>query len=191
MLSSTLSQLDVTHLLAAVSVGERGAVEALLPIVYDELRRHAAFLMKRERVGHTMQPTALVHEAFLRLVQQERVQWTGRAHFFAVASGLMRRILVDHARTRLAEKRGGGADRISIEEGLGLSVGRDADVLAVEEALQRLAELDPKQAEIVTLRFFGGLSVKEVAAVLTMSKRAVEAEWTMIKAWLRRELSES
>lgn len=185
-----MGQEDVTLLLAAVSAGDRNAVAALLPIVYDELRKHAAFLMKRERPSHTLQPTALVHEAFLRLVQQERVQWTGRAHFFAVASGLMRRILVDHARTRLAEKRGGGADRISIEEGLGLSVARDADVLAIDQALNRLAELDARQAEIVTLRFFGGLSVEEVAAVLEMSKRAVEAEWTMIKAWLRRELSD-
>jgi RNA polymerase sigma-70 factor (ECF subfamily) len=188
--SAVLEQPDVTLLLAAVSAGDRGAVDKLLPIVYDELRKHAGFMMRRERVGHTLQPTALVHEAFLRLVQQDRVQWTGRAHFFAVASNLMRRILVDHARTRLAEKRGGGADRISIEEGLGLSVGSDADVLAVDRALERLAELDPRQAEIVTLRFFGGLSVEEVATVLNMSKRAVEAEWTMIKAWLRRELSE-
>ena len=185
-----MQQADVTLLLAAVSAGDRSAVDKLLPIVYDELRKHAAFMMRRERVGHTLQPTALVHEAFLRLVQQDRVQWTGRAHFFAVASNVMRRILVDHARTRLAEKRGGGADRISIEEGLGLSVGSDADVLAIDAALERLAALDPRQAEIVTLRFFGGLSVEEVAAVLNMSKRAVEAEWTMIKAWLRRELSE-
>lgn len=173
-----------------MTAGDRGAITKLLPIVYDDLRKHAAFMMRRERVGHTLQPTALVHEAFLRLVQQERVQWTGRAHFFAVASGLMRRILVDHARTRLAEKRGGGADRISIEEGLGLSVGSDADVLGVDRALEKLAALDPRQAEIVTLRFFGGLAVDEVATVLNMSKRAVEAEWTMIKAWLRRELSE-
>jgi RNA polymerase sigma-70 factor (ECF subfamily) len=182
---------DVTLLLAAVSAGDRGALTTLLPIVYDELRKHAGFLMKRERMGHTLQPTALVHEAFLKLVQQERVQWTGRAHFFAVASGLMRRILVDHARARLAEKRGGLADRISIEEGLGLSLGRDADVLAVDRAIIQLAELDARQAEIVTLRFFGGLSVEEVAAVLGISKRSVEAEWTMIKAWLRRELEDS
>lgn len=185
-----MSQHDVTQLLAAATAGDKKALDALLPVVYEELRAHASYLMKRERAGHTLQPTALVHEAFMKLVQQERVQWTGRAHFFAVASGLMRRILVDHARTRLAEKRGGGADRISIEEGLGLSVGHDADVLAIDAALQKLAELDPRQAEIVTLRFFGGLSVEEVAVVLAMSKRAVEAEWTMIKAWLRRELSD-
>lgn len=184
-----MEKADVTLLLTAVSAGDREALAKLLPIVYDELRQHAAHLMRRERAGHTLQPTALVHEAFMKLVQQERVHWTGRAHFFAVASKLMRRILVDHARAHLTDKRGGGVDRISIEEGLRLSVGSDADVLAVDRALERLATLDPRQAEIVTLRFFGGLSVDEVAAVLGISKRAVEAEWTMIKAWLRRELS--
>lgn len=184
-----MGQEDVTHLLAAASGGDRGAVAALLPIVYGELRQRAGLLMRRERADHTLQPTALVHEAFMRLVQQERVEWTGRAHFFAVASGLMRRILVDHARARLSDKRGGGATRISLEAGLGLSVTRDADVLAVDQALTRLSEIDPRQAEIVTLRFFGGLSVEEVAAVLDLSKRSVEAEWTLIKAWLRRELN--
>lgn len=190
MLVRAVEQAEVTLLLAAVSAGDRGAVGKLLPIVYDELRKHAAYLMRRERSEHTLQPTALVHEAFIRLVQQDRVQWTGRAHFFAVASNHMRRILVEHARARIAEKRGGGADRISIEEGLGLSVGNDIDVLAIDRALERLAELDPRQAEIVTMRFFGGLSVEEVAVVLGLSKRAVEREWSMIKAWLRRELSE-
>lgn len=189
MLACTVDKPDVTLLLTAVSAGDREALTKLLPIVYDELREHAAHLMWRERMGHTLQPTALVHEAFMKLVQQERVQWTGRAHFFAVASNLMRRILVDHARAHRADKRGGGADRVSIEEGLGLAVGHDMDVLAVDRALERLAELDPRQAEIVTLRFFGGLSVEEVAAVLGISRRTVEAEWTMIRAWLRRELS--
>lgn len=185
---------DVTRLLTAVSAGDRGAVEALLPIVYDELRHRAGFLMQREREGHTLQPTALVHEAFLRLVQQERVEWQGRAHFFAVASQVMRRILVDHARGRLADKRGGHATRIALDHGLGLGQGlsasRDADVMAVDQALTKLASIDKRQAEIVSLRFFGGLSVEEVAAVLSMPKRSVEAEWTMIRAWLRRELTE-
>jgi RNA polymerase sigma factor (TIGR02999 family) len=184
-----LAQADVTHLLAAATGGNRDAIAALLPIVYAELRLRAGQLMRRERADHTLQPTALVHEAFLRLVQQHRVEWTGRAHFFAVASGLMRRILVDHARAHLSDKRGGGATRISIDEGLGLSVTRESDVLAVDQALTRLAEIDPRQAEIVTLRFFGGLSVEEVAAVLGLSKRSVEAEWTLLKAWLRRELA--
>lgn len=184
------AQGDVTQLLSAVSAGDRGAVSELLPIVYDELKRRASAMMRREREGHTLQPTALVHEAFLELVHQDRVDWQGRAHFFAVASHLMRRILVDHARSRLREKRGGKAERISLDEGLGLSVERDADVLALDEALKKLAEVDAQQAELVSMRFFGGLSVEECAAVLGVSKRTVEAEWTMIKAWLRRELSE-
>ncbi len=173
-----------------MSAGDHGAVETLLPIVYNELRHRAGFLMQREREGHTLQPTALVHEAFLRLVQQERVEWQGRAHFFAVASQVMRRILVDHARARAAGKRGGRETRMALEEGLGLSAARDADVMAIDQALTKLAAIDQRQAEIVSLRFFGGLSVEEVAAVLSLPKRTVEAEWTMIRAWLRRELTE-
>lgn len=180
---------DVTRLLSAVSSGDREAVEELLPIVYGELRQRAAYLMQRERAGHTLQPTALVHEAFLRLVAQERVDWKGRAHFFAMAAQVMRRILVDYARAHKRKKRGGNATRISLEEGLGLSVEREADVLALDRALGKLAGLDAQQAEIVSMRFFGGLSVEEVAAVLGMKKRAVEAEWTLVRAWLRRELA--
>lgn len=181
---------DVTRLLADVAAGDRSAAEALLPIVYDELKRRAGMLMQRERAGHTLQPTALVHDAFLQLVQQDRVDWQGRAHFFAVASRIMRRLLVDHARARLRDKRGGGAERISLDEGLGLTIERDADVIALHDALEELAATDPRQAEIVELRFFGGLSVEEVAAVLGVSKRTVEGEWTMSKAWLRRALTE-
>ncbi len=180
---------DVTQLLSKLAAGDRSAAEALVPFVYDELRRRAAGLMRRERAGHTLEPTALVHEAFVQLIHQERVDWQGRAHFFAVASQLMRRILVDHARTRLRAKRGGHATRISLDEGLGLSIERDADVVALDDALARLAEVDPRQADIVVMRFYGGLSVDEVAAVLDLSKRTIEAEWTMIKAWLRRELA--
>lgn len=182
---------DVTGLLLMVSSGDRAAVQALLPIVYEELRKRAAALMRRESPGHTLQPTALVHEAFLKLIQQERIDWRNRAHFFAVAAELMRRILIDHARSRRADKRGGAVTRVSLNEGLGLSVMRDADVLAVDEALNQLAIIDPRQAELVSLRFFGGLSVEEVAVVLNMSKRSVEAEWTVVKAWLRRELHAS
>jgi RNA polymerase sigma factor (TIGR02999 family) len=145
--------------------------------------------MRRERPNHTLQATALVHEAFLQLIGQDRADWQGRAHFFAVASQLMRRILVDHARARLRDKRGGDAVRVSLDEGQGLSIQKDADVLALDDALERLAEVDPRQAEIVSLRFFGGLSVEEVAAVLGVSKRTVEGEWTLIKAWIRRELT--
>lgn len=181
---------EVTRLLTAVSAGDKKALEALLPIVYKELRRHAGYLMKNERPGHTLQPTALVHEVFLRLVKTERIEWKCRAHFFAVASQLMRSILVDHARGKRRHKRGHGAQRVSLTEGLGLSTQQDADVLAVDAALSKLALLDTRQAEIVAMRFFGGLSVEEVAAVLGMSKRSAEAEWTVIRAWLRRELAE-
>lgn len=180
---------DVTCLLQAARTGDGRAASALITIVYDELRQRAGWLMQRERADHTLQPTALVHEAFLRLIKQERVEWRDRGHFFAVASQAMRRILVDHARMRDADKRGGGETRIPISGSAGLSPTCEADVLAIDRALRRLAEVDPRQAEIVALRFFGGLSVEEVAAVLDMSKRAVEAEWTMIRAWLRRELS--
>lgn len=181
---------DVTRLLQAISAGDKKALDALVPLIYKELRRHAGQLMKSERPGHTLQPTALVHEVFLRLLQKEHVQWKCRAHFFAIASQFMRSILVDYARTRHREKRGGGAQRVSLVEGLGLSTKLDSDVLAVDQALRKLATIDARQAEIVSMRFFGGLSVEEVAAVLGMSKRSVEAEWTLIRAWLRLELSE-
>lgn len=181
---------DVTLLLTAVSAGDREAANELLSIVYAELRRRAASLMVRERGDHTLQPTALVHEAFLQLVQIDRIDWKGRAHFFAVASQIMRRILVDHARARLAEKRGLGVTRVPLDKALGLSVERDTDVLAIDEALKQLAELNPRHAEIVSMRFFGGLSVEEVAAVLGTPKRTLEAEWSLIKAWLRKTLTE-
>lgn len=181
----------ITMLLSAASQGDRAAVNALLPAVYAELKQRAGSMMRGERAGHTLSPTALVHEAFLRLVGLETVDWKGRAHFFAVASQVMRRILVDHARTVRAEKRGGGGTRVTIDQNLGLSVERDSDVLAIDDALKKLAELNPRHSEIVSMRFFGGLSVEEVAEVMGMPKRTLEAEWTLIKAWLRRELSES
>lgn len=176
-------------LLSAASEGDREALERLLPLMYDELRRHAAYLMKHERPGHSLRPTELVHEVFLRFAQREQIRLTSRAHFFAVASHFMRRVLVDHARKRHRVKRGSGAKRISLNEGLGLSVQQDADVLAVDRAIAKLAELDARNAEIVSMRFFGGLSVEEIAAVLNVSKRSVEAEWTAIRAWLRHELT--
>jgi RNA polymerase sigma factor (TIGR02999 family) len=185
------TRADVTLLLTAVSTGDREATDALLSIVYDELHRRAAALMRGERKDHTLQPTALVHEAFLQLVEIERIDWKGRAHFFAVASQMMRRILVDHARARLADKRGGGATRVPIDQALRLSATRDADVLAVDRVLQDLAARNPRHAEIVSMRFFGGLSVDEVAAVLGTPKRTLEAEWTLVKAWLRRALAET
>jgi RNA polymerase sigma factor (TIGR02999 family) len=179
---------DITGMLAAASGGDAAAAERLVGLVYDELRRRAEALMRREAAGHTVQATMLVHDAYLKLIRQDRATYRDRGHFFAVAAQTMRRLLVDHARGRQRDKRGGGQVKVSLDEGLGLSSGADADVLAVDQALTRLEALDPEQARIVELRFFGGLSVEEVAGQLGMSKRAVEAEWTMIAAWLRREL---
>jgi len=179
---------DITSMLAAASGGNPEAARRLVDLVYDELRQRAESLMKRESPGHTVQATMLVHDAYLKLIHQDRASWNDRNHFFAVAAQTMRRLLVDHARGRKRDKRGGGQVKVSLEEGLGLSSGTDADVLAVDQALIRLEEIDPEQARIVELRFFGGLTVDEVAQQLGMSKRAVEAEWTMVAAWLRREL---
>jgi RNA polymerase sigma-70 factor (ECF subfamily) len=179
---------DITGMLAAARGGDAEAAQRLAGLVYEELRRRAESLMKRESPGHTVQATMLIHDAYLKLIQQDRVGWNDRNHFFAVAAQTMRRLLVDHARGRQRDKRGGGQVKVSLEEGLGLSSGADGDVLAVDRALARLEALDPQQARIVELRFFGGLTVEEVAQQLGMSKRSVEAEWTMVAAWLRREL---
>lgn len=147
--------------------------------------------MRRERPEHTFEPTELVNEAFLRLVDVSRVDWKGRSHFFAVGAQLMRRILVDHARAKLRQKRGGRPHRVELSESLVLTPNNFEDVLALDEALEKLAKFDSRQARIVELRFFAGLTVKEVAEVLDVSKRTVEAEWTVVRAWLRRELSSS
>ena len=179
---------DITGMLVAASGGDATAAERLAALVYDELRRRAEALMRRESPGHTVQATMLVHDAYLKLIRQDRASYRDRDHFFAVAAQTMRRLLVDHARGRGRDKRGGGQVKVSLDEGLGLPAGAGADVLAVDEALTRLEALDPQQARIVELRFFGGLTVDAVARELGMSKRAVEAEWTMIAAWLRREL---
>jgi RNA polymerase sigma-70 factor, ECF subfamily len=180
---------DITQLLIAAQNGDAQAAADVLPLVYEELHRRAAAMMRRESSDHTLQPTALVHEAYLRLIDQDRVDWRARTHFFAVASQMMRRVLVDHARGRMRDKRGGSdCVKIALEEGLGLSTERDADVLALNEALEELGKVDPRQAEIVVMRFFGGLTVEEVAAALDVSKRTVEGEWTMAKAWLRRSM---
>ena len=181
---------DVTLLLARLGNADESAARELYPLVYDELRAIAARCF-RDQHAHTLQPTALVHEVFLQLVEHGRIGWKGRAHFFGVASQLMRRILVDHARARLADKRGGDVARIPLDAELQISVEREADVLAVDEAVQKLAALHPRHADIVVMRFFGGMSVEEVAAVLGEPKRTVEAHWTFIRSWLRRELTES
>ena len=189
MAAGESSASDATRVLAELAAGDQAAAQRLLPMIYDEFRALAARYLGRERAGHTLEPTALVHEAYMRLVDQSRVNWQGRTHFFAVGAQLMRRILVDHARHKHRVKRGGGRQRITLDEHVAISPQRDEDLLALDEALQKLAELDPRQAQVVELRFFGGLSVEEVATVLGVSKRTVEADWTMVRAWLRRELS--
>jgi RNA polymerase sigma factor (TIGR02999 family) len=164
-------------------------VDELAPLVYDELRRVAARYLRREAPGNTLQPTALVHEAFLKLAGQHRVDWQGRTHVLAIGAQAMRRILVDHAKRKRRVKRGGGMKRIEFDEAAALSPQRDEDLLAVDEALEKLASIDERQARIVEMRFFGGMTVEEVAQALGVSKRTVEGEWTMVRAWLRRELA--
>ena len=164
--------------------GDDGALGELLPLVYAELRRLAAGYLRRERPGHTLQPTALVNEAYLRLVDQSHVHWQNRAHFLGVAAQMMRRILVDHARGQRAEKRGGEIQKLSLDENIDVSGERAADLVALDEALERLAELDPQKSRIVELRFFGGLSVEETAEVLGVSAPTVKRQWRMAKAWL-------
>ncbi len=185
-----MSQLreDVTLVLEQLRNGDERAADKLLPLVYDEFRALARHYLSQERHNHTLQPTALVHEAYMKLVDQTRVDWHGKAHFFAVAAQAMRRILVDHARSRQRDKRGGGRARVALEEATALSPQKDEDVLALDEALERLGAIDPRQAKVVELRFFGGLSVDEVAAALGVSKRTVEGDWTFARAWLSREL---
>jgi len=180
---------DITDLLLAWSEGDRKAFDRLVPLVYAELRRQARVQLSRERGAHTLQPTALVHEAFLRLVDQRSARWQNRAQFFGVAAQLMRRILVDHARARDAAKRGGGAVRISLDEAPEAAASPETDVLLLDEALERLASLDERQARVVELRYFGGLSVEEAAAVLDVSEITIKRDWAMAKAWLFRELT--
>ena len=187
-------QPQVTALLHAWSGGDRAALDALLPIVYDELRRQARGALAREGVGHTLQPTALVHEAYLRLVDQTHARWEGRTQFFAVAAQLMRRVLVDRARRRHAAKRGGGARHLTLADADAAGVAADAeheggvDVLALDEALTRLATLDPERARLVELRYFAGMSIPEAAAALGVSPATVGRQWAVARLWLRREL---
>lgn len=185
------SPSEVTRLLRRWSDGDRQALEQLLPLVYVELRRMARRHLRRERQGHTLAPTALVHEVYLRLVDQREASWQNRAQFFGVAARLMRRILVDHARAGRAEKRGGTATVLSLDQiGEVAEPSATADILAINEALDRLAARDADQAHIVELRFFAGLTVEEVAHVLNRSERTVKREWRMARAWLFRELRE-
>lgn len=180
----------VTQLLVDWSNGDQSALDKLMPVVYDELRRLASNYLRRERAGHTLQPTALVNEAYLKLVDQRKARWHNRAQFFGVAAQLMRRILVDHARVRQAQKRGGSdQQQLSLSQADRIAEKPDIDLLALHEALNDLALIDEQQARIVELRFFGGLTIEETAEVLDISHATVERDWTLARAWLRRELS--
>lgn len=185
-----LSSASVTRLLHDAQAGNRPAVDRLFQAVYRGLRETAQQMFRRESSGQTIQPTALVHEAYFKLVDQTRVDWQGETHFMAVAAQAMRRILLDRARRRGAEKRGGQWSRVEFNERLIPGFETDESVVALDEALKKLEQLDPQQAKMVELRFFAGLSVEETAKVLGISKRSAEREWTMIRAWLRRELSD-
>ena len=179
---------NVTDLLIAWSEGDQSALDALAPIVYEELRRQARGFMAGERHGHTLQTTALVHEAYLRLVDCNRIHWRDQAHFFAVSAQMMRRVLVDYAR-RCNLKRGAGLQRVSLEEAATVGIDRAVEFVAIHDALNALAEIDPRKASVVELRFFGGLSVEETAEALQMSPITVIRDWSVAKAWLYRELS--
>lgn len=183
---------DITGLLLAWGRGDRSAADRLVPAVYAELHRQAERAMRREGEAHTLQVTALVHESYLRLVDQRQVEWRNRAHFFAIASTVMRRILVDHARARLASKRGGGAAPITLGGVADAAAQADdadeVELLALHDALQRLGELDAEQARLVELRYFGGLTIEETAEALGVSPATVKREWAVARAWLRREL---
>jgi RNA polymerase sigma factor (TIGR02999 family) len=179
---------DVTRLLLAWSAGDRDALEDLMPVVYAELRRMAARSFRHERPGHTLQPTVLVHEAYLKLVDQRHARWQNRAQFFGVAAQLMRRILVDHARTRAAAKRGGGVTPVTLADVAGPSPPRGIDVIALDETLTRLTSLYPEQGRLVELRYFGGLTIEETAEAMGISPATVKRQWTVARAWLRRDL---
>jgi RNA polymerase sigma factor (TIGR02999 family) len=179
---------DVTRLLIEWKNGDAAALDRLLPLIYAELRRIASRHLRRERPGHTLQPTAVVHEAYLKLVQVPEPQWRDRAHFFAVAARMMRQVLIDHARAHQAQKRGGALRKVSIEDLAAPGVTADIDLLALEKALGQLGDFDPQQGRVVELRYFGGLTIEETAEVIGVSPATVKREWMMARAWLRREL---
>ena len=181
---------QVTGLLLAWGAGDETAFEQLVPLVHEELRRLAHREMGRERAGHTLQTTALVNEAYLRLIDVSRVQWQNRAHFFAMSARLMRRILVDHARSRQSQKRGGATRKVSLEDALIVSPERGSDLIALDDALKGLAAVDARKCQVVELRYFGGLSVEESAEALHVSPDTVLRDWRLAKAWLLRELSQ-
>jgi RNA polymerase sigma factor (TIGR02999 family) len=186
----TPSSNEVTQLLVEWTSGSKPALDRLIPLVEGELRRLARSYMRRERSDHTLQTTALVNEAYMLLVKQRNVQWQNRAHFFAIAAQLMRRILIDHAKGRKRAKRGGGAIQVSLDDAMALSTDRPAELLALDDALEKLAANDPRKARVVEMRYFGGLSFEESAEVLGVSANTVMRDWRMARAWLEREISD-
>lgn len=180
---------NITGLLRAAASGDRRDVDALMSAIYADLRRLAESQLRSERQDHTLQPTALVHEAYLRLVSQHSTDWKDRAHFFAIAARVIRRILVDHARQKQAHKRGGGQQRVALDPAEFAEPGTDPDLVALDEALETLAGIDPRQAQIVEMRFFGGLTVEEIAECLGIGRRSVDREWAAARAWLYLQLA--
>jgi RNA polymerase sigma factor (TIGR02999 family) len=186
---TTLSKPNVTDLLLEWQHGDRDALDRLTPLVYEELRRMAHRYIQREREGHTLETTALVNEAYLRLINQQKMDWQNRAHFFAVTAEVMRHVLIDHARRRHYLKRGGEARRVPLEEANAMTQARAAELVALDEALDRLMNLDPRKSRVVELRYFGGLSLEETAAILGVSIMTVRRDWRAAKAWLYKEVT--
>jgi len=181
---NSASSKNITELIIAWGNGDKAAVDQLIPVIYDELHRLAARYMRHEKTGHTLQTTALVNEAYCKLVDQKNVQWQNRAHFFGIAAQAMRRILVDHARGRLRMKRGGAAQKISLDESAFIPQPEVEQLISLDDALSRLAEFDPQKSRIVEMKFFGGLSMEEISEVEKVSKSTIEREWRKAKAWL-------
>jgi len=181
---------NVTQLLIDWRNGDGEALQRIIPLVYDELRKIAGSYMRRERPDHTLQATALLNEAYLRLIDQTRVTWRSRAHFIGIAATMMRRVLMDHAREYRAVKRGSGGQKLALDEALGIPEKREVDLIALDDALRELEKMDPRQGQIVEMRFFGGLEVEEVAEVLGISPATVKRDWAVAKVWLRRQMSQ-
>ncbi|HEX6719558.1 MAG TPA: sigma-70 family RNA polymerase sigma factor [Pyrinomonadaceae bacterium] len=190
-MTRTPRQHEITQLLAEWREGNQSALDELYPLVYNELHRLARRYMSRERKGHTLQTTALINEAYVRLVDQKNVQWANRSHFFAISAQIMRRILIDHARRHAYAKRGGGARQVSLEEAATVTPEQSLEIIRLDEALKSLAELDPRRSRVVELRYFGGLNNEEIAGVLKISENTVTRDWNMARAWLYQQLTGS
>ena len=190
-MAKTPPQHEITQLLAQWREGNQSALDELYPLVYDELHRLARRYMSRERKGHTLQTTALINEAYVRLVDQKNVQWANRSHFFAISAQIMRRILIDHARRHAYAKRGGGAQQVSLEEAATVTPDLGRELIQLDEALKSLAEMDPRRSQVVELRYFGGLNNEEIAGVLHISENTVTRDWNMARAWLYQQLTGS